>query len=215
MAYAREHIEAAFPGARALYLTGCGADSNPSPRGSLQYAKQHGLELAGAVTGVLSRPMRPVSGPIRRAFSRIELPLAPPPDRAKLVADSEHKDRYVKNRAKAWLALLDAGKPLPASVSFPMSVIRIGDDLTFFFLAGEAVADYSLRLKRELAADNPWTVGYAFEVPCYIPSMRILKEGGYEADSSLIYYGIYGPILGRAETMIIEKFREMTAQVRR
>ncbi len=215
MAYAREHIEAAFPGAKALFLTGCGADSNPSPRGSLQYAKQHGLELAGAVTGVLSRPMRPVSGPIRRAFSRIELPLAPPPDRTKLAADSEHKDPYVRNRAKAWLALLDAGKPLPSSVSFPMSVIRLGNDLSFFFLAGEAVADYSLRLKRELVADNPWTVGYAFEVPCYVPSMRILKEGGYEADSSLIYYGIYGPILGRAETMIIERFREMAAQVRR
>ncbi|MBI4607300.1 MAG: neutral/alkaline non-lysosomal ceramidase N-terminal domain-containing protein [Planctomycetes bacterium] len=215
MAYAREHIEAAFPGTKALYLTGCGADSNPSPRGRLIHAKQHGLELAGAVAGVLSRPMRPVQGRFRRAFARIDLPLAPPPSREKLAADAQDQNPYVARRARAWLALLDGSKPLPSSVSFPMSVIRFGShgsdlaDLTFFFLAGETVVDYALRLKQEHALESPWTVGYAFEVPCYIPSVRILKEGGYEADSSLIYYGIYGPFLGRTESMIIEKAREM------
>ena len=209
MAYAREHIEAVFPGAKALYLTGCGADCNPSPRGSLQFAKQHGLELAGAVTGVLSRPMRTVSGPIRRAFARIELPLAPPPDRTRLVADTESKDQHVRNRARAWLGLLDAGKPLPPTVSLPLSVLRFGGDLTFLFLGGEPVVDYALGLQREHVGENPWTVGYAFDVPCYIPTSRILREGGYEADSSLIYYGIYGPIVGKAESMIFESFRQM------
>lgn len=214
MAYAREHIEAVFPGAKALYLTGCGADTNPSPRGSLQFARQHGLELAGAVAGVLNRPLRPVVGPIRRAFERLELPLAPPPDRAKLVADADAKDKYVQNRARAWLALLDSGKPLPATVSFPTSVVRLGDELTFFFLGGEPVVDYALAIQSRFAADRPWTVGYAYEVPCYIPSQRILKEGGYEADSSLIYYGIYGPILGRAEEMILGKIAELVQKTR-
>jgi len=211
MAYAREQLEAAFPGAKALYLTGCGADSNPSPRNGLVFAKQHGLELAGAVTGVLSRPMENVTGPIRRAFARIDLPLAPSPTRERLIADSEGKDPYARNRARAWLAILDAGKELPKSVSYPLSVIQMGDGLTFFFLGGETVVDYALRLKKELSSAHPWTVGYAYEVPCYIPSMRILKEGGYEAESSLIYYGIYGPFLGRIEGMIVDKCREMVA----
>ncbi len=65
------------------------------------------------------------------------------------------------------------------------------------------------------AADHPWVVGYAFDVPCYIPSMRVLKEGGYEADSSLIYYGIYGPLLPKSETLILEKFRELSASLRK
>lgn len=213
MAYAREHLEAVFPGAKALYLTGCGADSNPSPRNGLVFAKQHGLELAGAVTGVLSRPMEKVSGPIRRVFARIDLPLAPSPTRERLAADFDGKDPYVRNRARAWLALLDAGKELPKSVSYPMSVIRLGDELTFFFLGGETVVDYALKLKEEFASAHPWTVGYAYEVPCYIPSMRVLKEGGYEAESSLIYYGIYGPFLGRIEGMILDKCREMVASL--
>ena len=45
--------------------------------------------------------------------------------------------------------------------------------------------------------------------------MRILKEGGYEADSSLIYYGIYGPLLGRTEEMVLAKFSELAERVRK
>jgi hypothetical protein len=39
-----------------------------------------------------------------------------------------------------------------------------------------------------LDADRLWVTAYANDVPCYIPSKRILKEGGYEADSSMISY---------------------------
>jgi len=214
MAYARQYLERAFPGAMAIYLTGFGADSNPSPRGSLALAKQHGLELAGAVAGVLNRPMIPVRGPLRGSYARIPLSLAAPPGREKLQEDLKAKDVYIRNRARRWLQMLDSEKGLPTSVDYPMAVLRLGGDLTFLFLAGEVVVDYSLRLKQELEGDHPWMVGYAMEVPCYIPSARILREGGYEAESSLIYYGIYGPLLGSCETRITEKLHEMVASLR-
>jgi hypothetical protein len=214
MAYAREHIEAAFPGVKAAYLTGFGADINPSPRGLLIHARQNGLELGGTVAGVLNRPMRPVDGRLRRAYARIELPLAPSPSRERLVQDTQSTDPYMRKRAETWLGWLDSGQQLQRSVGCPMEVVRLGDDVTFFVLAGEVVVDYAIRIRREFAADNPWPVGYAFEVPCYVPTHRILKEGGYEADTSLIYYGIYGPLLGRSEDMILEKFRELARSAR-
>ncbi len=175
----------------------------------------HGLELAGAVTGVLSRPMVAVRGPIRRAFVRLALPLSPAPPREKLVEDTQAKNPCIQSRARRWLADLDAGRPLPAAIDCPIGAVRIGDDLTFFCIAGEVVVDYSLRLKRELAAERPWVIGYAYEVPCYIPSARIVKEGGYEAVDSLIYYGFYGPIQGRAETMIVEGFRGLVESLKK
>ena len=98
------------------------------------------------------------------------------------------------------------------SLDYPLSVVRIGDDLTFVVLAGEVVVDYSLRLKRELGGAHPWLVGYAMEVPCYIPSKRILLEGGYEADGSLIYYGIYGPFKPQIEDILVAKVKEMVAE---
>jgi hypothetical protein len=56
------------------------------------------------------------------------------------------------------------------------------------FLAGEVVVDYSLRLKREFDSSRLWINAYANDVPCYIPSERILKEGGYEGGGAMVFY---------------------------
>ncbi len=214
MAYARQHLEAVQPGAVAMFLTGMGADSDPLPRGRLLDAKRHGLELAGAVIGVLDRPMRPVRGAFKLAYEEVELPLATPPGREQLEQDARNSDVHVKRRAEAYLKMLKAGQPLPQSVKLPIAALRLGDDLTFVLAGGEVVVDYSHRLKRVLAADHPWTIGYAYEVPCYIPSARLIKEGGYETDYSLIYYGVYGPFRGEVETLLVNRLEALVSRVR-
>jgi len=214
MAYARQHLEANFPGSAALYLTGMGADSNPSPRGTLLDAKRHGLELAGAVVGVLSHPMRPVNGRLNLAYEEADLPLEAAPSREKLESDSKSTDVYIRNRAEAYLKQMDEGKPPATSVKLPLAAVRIGRDLTFVTMGGEVVVDYGNKFNRMFVADHPWGVGYAYEVPCYIPSTRILKEGGYEADSSLIYYGIYGPFRPEIESILVRKMSELVDRVR-
>jgi hypothetical protein len=215
MAYTRQHLEAHYPGMIALYLTGMGADSNPSPRGTLLDAKRHGVELAGAVIGVLNRPMRPVSGALKLAYAEVDLPLEGPPGREKMEKDAKSDDVYLRNRANAYLKSLSEGKSVPDAVKLPLSAVRIGDDLTFVAMGGEVVVDYAMRFKRLFAMDNPWLIGYAYEVPCYIPSVRILKEGGYEAESSLIYYGIYGPFRANIEGILIRKMTELVGRVRK
>lgn len=215
MAYARQHIETLHPGAMAIYLTGMGADSDPSPRGQLLDAKRHGLELAGAVISILGRPMRPVRGAFRMAYDEVELPFVEPPSLEQLEKDARSEDVHVKRRAQNYRNLLSQGQPLPRSIKLPITAVRVGDDLTFLLLAGEVVVDYSRRLKRVLAPDYPWTVGYAYEVPCYIPSARIVKEGGYESDSSLIYYGFYGPFHPRLEDLLVNRMADLVAGLRR
>jgi hypothetical protein len=56
------------------------------------------------------------------------------------------------------------------------------------FLPGEVVVDYALRLKRELDGRRLWINAYANDAPCYIPSERVLREGGYEGGGAMIYY---------------------------
>lgn len=213
MAYARQHLEAVQPGAVAMFLTGMGADSDPAPRGRLLDARRHGLELAGAVIGVLDRPMRPVRGGFKFIHEEIELPLVDPPSREQLEKDAQGKDVYVKLRAEAYLKRLDANQPLPQSVKLPVAVLRLGDDLTFVLMGGEVVVDYSRRLKRLLATDHPWPIGYAYETPCYIPSVRLIKEGGYETESSLIYYGFYGPFRTSIEDLLVNRVEAMVANL--
>jgi hypothetical protein len=214
MAYARQHLETHYPGAIALYFTGMGADSNPSPRGSLLDSKRHGLELAGAVAGVLDRPMRHVRGPLELVYEEVELPLHEPPARDELEKGAKSSDFHIRSRAQSYLKILDEGKSPSASVKLPLSAIRIGDDLTFVAMGGEVVVDYATRFKRFFAADHPWLIGYAYEVPCYIPSVRILKEGGYEADSSLIYYGLYGPFQTNVERILTERMTRLVETLR-
>ncbi|HWH70121.1 MAG TPA: neutral/alkaline non-lysosomal ceramidase N-terminal domain-containing protein, partial [Candidatus Sulfotelmatobacter sp.] len=106
MAYARQQLEAHQPGAVALFFTGMGADSDPAPRGTLLEAKRHGLELAGAVIGVLDRPMRPVRGAFKLAYEEVELPLVAPPGREQLEKDTQSQDPAVKGRAESYLKLV-------------------------------------------------------------------------------------------------------------
>ena len=67
-----------------------------------------------------------------------------------------------------------------------MQVIQFGDDLTMIALSSEVVIDYDLRLKKELVQDGGpviWVAGYSNVYDGYIPSRRVLEEGGYEAES--------------------------------
>ena len=57
--------------------------------------------------------------------------------------------------------------------------------------------------KKEFPDKNIFVAGYSNEVMCYIPSERVLKEGGYEADSSMIYYGMPGPFENGIEEKIM------------
>jgi len=84
-------------------------------------------------------------------------------------------------------------------------VIRLGSDVTLIALASEIVVDYSLRLKRELA--NPpgmvWVAGYSNGYFGYIPSARVLAEGGYEAPA-------YAPTI---EETIVGKAKELVKRL--
>ena len=51
--YAQDFLERAHPGATALFVTGCGADADPQPRQKLDVVREHGLEMAGAVSQAL------------------------------------------------------------------------------------------------------------------------------------------------------------------
>ena len=77
---------------------------------------------------------------------------------------------------------LDYAKSGRAPHDYPVQVIKFGKDLTLITLGSEVVVDYSLRFKREFAgAAGVWVAGYSNDYTGYVPSLRVLKEGGYEA----------------------------------
>ena len=77
------------------------------------------------------------------------------------------------------------------------------------FLPGEVVVDYAPRLKKELDPQRLWVSSYANYVPCYIPSRRILAEGGYEAEGSLWHFDRPARLSTNPEDLIIKTVQEL------
>lgn len=211
--YSQLEVEKAIPGAVALYWIGCGADANPNPRRTEELAKRHGQELAAGVVAALKGELKPVSGRFAARYSAIPLPYAELPNADKLKAELLSKQPAAVARARRLLADLEKG-PLPTTYpAYPVQTWRVGDGLVWVALGGEVVVDYALRLRKELplAGRDFWAAGYANDVMAYIASARVLKEGGYEADSSMIYYGLPSRWASAVEERIVT---EVTKQVR-
>jgi neutral ceramidase len=184
---AQRELERRCPGAQAMFLAGCGADVNPFPRGTLALVEQHGTALADAVAAALANA-RPVEGSISAGFELVELPFGDVPDRAGWIARQHSEDVYVRRHATLMLDRLNRDGTLERARAEPIQIWRLGT-LSLVALGGEVVTDYTLRLKREHSSAQLWVAAYCNDVSCYIPSGRVLQEGGYEGGGAMIYYG--------------------------
>jgi hypothetical protein len=218
---AAEELERRRPGATALFVAGCGGDINPEPMGDIEFVGLHGRTLADEVDRVLAgkEDLLPVRGALRVAFREIELPLDKPPPREMLERLLDGESAEHRRHARVMLRKMADGA-LPTAVPYPILVWRFGSDLTFVGLSGEVCVDYALRIKRELGAESTWVAGYANQVPCYIPSDRVLSEGGYEAgwgtqfgrlvaEGSILRYGWPVPLAPGLEDRITGAVREL------
>jgi hypothetical protein len=200
-----------------MFLTLCGGDQNPSPRGKVEHAQEHGRALAEEVARVLgggseaAAPLKPVKSHIATAFEVLKLDF-PPHQRETFEKELQHANRFRQQRAKLMLEAYDRGEPV-RHVACPVQGVRLGDELILVAIAGEVVIDYTLRLKSEYPQHNLVVAGFSNDVPCYIPSLRVLREGGYEPVDSMIYYGLPGPLAENVEEKVITGCRNVLRQV--
>ncbi len=207
--FAQADLEKRHPGATALFLQLCGADQNPQPRTTVEIAERHGGELAAAVGRAMAGKMRNVKAPLRAAWETTEL-LFPPHTRETFELKLNDPDPRRARSAARMLEAYDEGKPV-RSLSYPVQALRFGRDLTMVFLAGEVVVDYALRVKREFRGGDVVVAGYSNHIPCYIASLRVLKEGGYEAEDSLLDDGMPGPFAEDVEERVMAAVRRVMA----
>ena len=209
---AQRELETRFPGSTALFLLLCGADQNPNPRGKPEHVEAYGGQLADAVSQALAAGnLQPIHAPLRMAFQMVDLAFAPH-TREQFEEEAKLQDPFRVRRAKAMLERYDAGQPL-RKIPYPVQAIRFHKDLTVLALGGEVVIDYQLRARRQFPGERLIVAGYSNDVMCYIPSLRVLREGGYEADSSMIYYGMPGKFSEDVEETIFDTIRRVMKQV--
>jgi len=211
--FAQLEIERRHPDAIAMFMAGCGADQNPLPRKTVELATDYGRQIADSVDRALAGPMRSVKGSLHTAYREIELAFDELPSQEKLEADLKSENVYLVRRAAHLLEMLSRDGKLSPTYPYPVQMWRLGD-LQITALGGEVVVDYALRLKSELPGTTNWIGGYCNDVMAYIPSVRVLKEGGYEGETAMIYYGLPTKWSDNVEEHIVTTVREMAEEVR-
>lgn len=208
--FAQIELEEKIPGAQAMVMLGCAADQNPLPRGEVVQAQTYGAQICTAVLRALGQPLQPLNGPLQVNYETIELALQPHTrEEFEERLNNETSDIWTKRHAQLMLQHYDAGAPLQ-KIEYPIQAISFGNDCVLLVLSGEVVVDYSLRAKRELGIENLIVVGYANGIAAYIPSLRVLREGGYEAGGSRIYFGLPTPFAEDVEERIFAAIGRVT-----
>jgi len=202
--FAQIELERTYPGLTAMFFGGFGADQNPFPRKGVLEAEQYGKELAIAVEKVMKEPDEALISSIQTIYNEIELDIAPPPANEELDHLIENGADWEIRWAKGIKEKITSGEDLPASYPFyPVQIWQLGKQ-TLVVLGGEVVVDYAFRF-REIFGNDLMVMGYANDVMAYIPSERILQEGGYEGKISMWVYGHRGTWLPGIEEKIVEE----------
>ena len=212
--FAQEYVQDAHPEATAFFVAGCGGDQNPYPRRELEYCRHHGRALANGVETALSSQAKPVRGPIKAVLDTVTLDFAEPPGRKQLEEQAKSSDKYDRRHAEVLLEELERTGEIRKTYPYLVQVLRFGDDLTLVAMAGEVVVDYALRLKAEIADSAVWVAGYSNDVFGYVPSLRVLQEGGYEGGQAMRYTDLPGPFASSIEERIVSKVHEIVDRVR-
>jgi hypothetical protein len=217
--YAQDRVEADNPGAVALFVAGCAGDADPHPFGTLEMARAHGEELGEAVKFVLDHPawLTTPTGPLRAAFAETTLHFAGPTDRASYEKLRDDPNPGRRRHARRMIEAIEQGRPIRKDYpDYSVQAFALGDGLTMVALSGEVVVDYATRLQKELGGEGRalWVAAYANDVVGYIPSVRVLKEGGYEGGES--FYGSTWPApwAEDVETIVVKAAHEVVKEVR-
>ena len=206
--FAGEGLEKDHPGSISVVTVGCGADIGPQPSRGIEDAKSHGEAIAAGVAEQMKKGLKKLAAIPSIGQRTINLPLEKPAGRAQWEETAKRSD-FHGYQAKLMLEQLKAKGKIQEVVPYTISTWRFNRDLALVFLPGEVVVDYAVRLKTELDYSRLWLNAWCNDMPGYIPSRRVLKEGGYEADFSQVYYALPGRYKPDVEDLVIDTVRDL------
>ena len=158
---------------------------------------------------MLQGEWQPLSSKLVARQKTIQVPLGQLPTRDELERRAAGGRLGARDVARHFLDIMDRDGGLPPSFDYCVTTWTFGDALALVFLPGEVTIDYALRLKNELDDARLWVTAYANGMPCYICSKRLLDEGGYEVDSSMVSYGQPARLAPEAEDTVIHAVRTL------
>jgi len=219
--FAQIELEKLFPGCVAMFVQNCGGDANPLPRirgrdtEATELTGMYGKILAESVRQVIAGKMIPLRGPLHAVMGETELFLQPGISLEELKQSLPNLTGMLKRESERLIRQYETLGSPPHRVKYPIHVWRFGPELTLIALTGETVVDYSLKFKAAYGWNTTWVCGYNNDLLSYVPSLRVLREGGYEGVTGMSEYGHRAPYTESVEARITAKVDELVKQANR
>jgi hypothetical protein len=183
----------------ALFLQGAGGDTKPRQvaqgedrwrAGTWEEMEEAGREVAEAVIAQVGKCLAPVEPDLRLARRTLHFPLAEPPPRAELerVAHDPAEREARRRWAEAMLRHLDRHGRLPDTVEMDLHALQLGRGLRLIGVEAELVAELGNLILGAWDQGITFPLGYTDGAQAYLPSGRMIPEGGYEVDSYWEYH---------------------------
>jgi len=202
-------LEEAYPGATALFLQGCAGELKPrrSADGdrfrSLSYEEmeQAGAELAHEVMTVLE------SGSFRKIRCRFRTMLTEPLLYTEQTGAEAyepwlaHASTFYRTSAKRTIDAIRDGT-IRDRLPYCICLWHLDADTRLVAMEGEVSTEYALLVKRLLSPHTTLMLGYTNGVYGYIPTRKMIREGGYEATCNF-FFNLRGPWVPEIEDIII------------
>ena len=196
---ATRQLNQAFHTAGAIFLQGAGGDSKPRQiaveeeywrAGNWDDVEAAGTEVAEAVIAGAGRELLPITPSLRYALTPTTWPFAALPAEEELshqLNDPENREGRRRWAADMRQQLLSAGS-LPNTVSVELHAVQLGPELRLIGVEGELVGELGNLILAMFSSGVTFPLGYTNGAQIYLPSSRMLPEGGYEVDSFWEYH---------------------------
>jgi len=203
--FVRRYIENAYPGAMALFLTGCAGDANTGhtahasltlashPDRSFAAAERIGNRIGAAVVGAGERPCGSDTiannQTISLNFARRET--EPSADlearwQNEMIGAEPARQAMLKHLIN-WVQVIAPLEPLP--IAARVTVMNWGG-VMIAAMPGEIFAETGLTIRHTIGIATPaFVVSFSEDNPGYIPPASEFSFGGYEVDEAHRYYG--------------------------
>lgn len=206
----RKILEQKNEGIKAMFIQGCGADIKPYiTAGDAKFKnctyeelEEAGTSLANDIQACIEGTgWRKIETELKTGYSDVKLYTEVWEEEEWMAVLNDPKEpEYRKRAIRKKLEEMKAGRPrnyLP----YYMSYLRLDKQTCIICLECEVVTDIGKEIKR-LFGEDVIVLGYSNSIACYIPTKKVLQQGGYERDS-FMSARLAGPFVPEIEDIIV------------
>jgi len=209
--YTSSIIEGTYSGATALFLQGCAGELKPRINTSEnefinsddETIRKVGAILATEVCNLVSH------GEFRKINCHFRAQLRDPlvyTERYPISyfrerADAPHNSEFEVRSGLRSIHAIESGT-IRDRIPYYISVWQLDEDTHLIAMEGEVSTEYSLLIKRLFSNGNMIVLGYSNGVFSYVPTRKMIREGGYEAECNY-FFNLHGDFVPEIEDIII------------